>query len=51
MRRLLRGIGNGLMLLFLALFGTLVLLFMWPVETVRKWWWQLRHRRPRQPQP
>ena len=51
MRRFLRSVGDGLMLVFLTLFATLALLFVWPTKAVRKWWWQLRHRRPREPQP
>ena len=53
MRRLLRGIGDGLMLLLLAVLGSLTLLFMWPAKAVQKWWRgrQLRRHRARQPQP
>ena len=50
MKHLLRGIGDGLMLLLLAVLGSLTLLFMWPAKAVQKWW-RVRHRRPRQPQP
>ena len=51
MKHLLRGIGDGLMLLLLAVLGSLTLLFMWPAKAIRKWWWRVRHHRRRQPQP
>ena len=41
----------GLAQVLLLLVGVVALLVLWPADAIRKWWWQLRHRRPRQPQP